>query len=94
MTENSDVTRRKPIAPRVTYHGDTDTLSVTLRHSEADGVSSCTSSFMTQLEMRPEQWLEYVAAVSRQIDDIQRAQAVGTTAADLAERIAGHAAAT
>lgn len=88
----SDTTR--PLTPTVTYHRDTDTLSVSLRHREAEGVSSVTSSYMTQLEMSPAKWLEYVAAVSRQIDDLQRAKAVGTLAAAMAERIAEHAAAT
>jgi len=87
-------TTPRPLTPTVTYHRDTDTLSVSLRHREAEGVSSVTSSYMTQLEMSPAKWLEYVAAVSRQIDDLQRAKAVGTLAADLAERIAEHAAAT
>lgn len=95
----SDTTR--PLTPTVTYHRDTDTLSVSLRHREAEGVSSVTSSYMTQLEMSPAKWRAYLAAVLAKLKEIDPASLgklipKGSTPdlADLAERIAEHAAAT
>lgn len=64
----SDTTRPKPLTPRVTYHRDTDTLTVSLRHREAEGISSVTSSYMTQLEMSPAKWKEYIDAVDEELD--------------------------
>jgi len=91
----SDTTR--PLTPTVTYHRDTDTLSVSLRHREAEGVSSVTSSYMTQLEMSPAKWREYIAAVLAKVDEVAPETQIGPqqfVPHDLAERIAEHAHAT
>lgn len=115
-------TTPRPITPTVTYHRDTDTLSVSLRHREAEGVSSVTSSYMTQLEMSPAKWRAYVAAVLAELNQLEAAGAGGKSSktntllvigdspekwpnaeillgstpdlAELADRIAEHAAAT
>ena len=104
----SDTTRPKPLTPRVTYHRDTDTLTVSLRHREAEGISSVTSSYMTQLEMTPKQWKQYLDAVGLELDQLAGVCGVGyderlppcgkcercLNGLELAERIAEHAAAT
>ena len=90
-------TTPRPLTPTVTYHRDTDTLSVSLRHRESDGVSSVTSSYMTQLEMSPAKWRAYLAAVLAKIDEVAPETPIGPRQVvphDLAERIAEHAAAT
>lgn len=90
-------TTPRPLTPTVTYHRDTDTLSVSLRHREAEGVSSVTSSYMTQLEMSPAKWKEYLAAVLAKVDEVAPETPIGPrqfVPHDLAERIAEHAAAT
>ena len=73
----SDTTRPNPVTPRVTYHRDTDTLSVSLRHREAEGISSVTSSYMTQLEMTPHQWKQYLDAVGLELDRLAGVCGVG-----------------
>lgn len=102
----SDTT--KLLTPRVTYHRDTDTLSVSLRHREAEGVSSVTSSYMTQLEMTPHQWKQYLDAVGLELDQLAGVCGVGyderlppcgkcercLNGLELADRIAEHAHAT
>ena len=88
----SDTTR--PLTPRVTYHRDTDTLSVSLRHREEEGVSSVTSSYMTQLEMSPAKWRAYLDAVDEELARLADLAERIAELADLAERIAEHAAAT
>lgn len=93
----SDTTRPKPVTPTVTYHRDTDTLSVSLRHRECEGVSSVTSSYMTQLEMSPAKWRAYLAAVLAKVDEVAPETPIGPqqfVPHDLADRIAEHAAAT
>jgi hypothetical protein len=93
----SDTTRPKPVTPTVTYHRDTDTLSVSLTHRECEGVSSVTSSYMTQLEMSPAKWRAYLAAVLAKVDEVAPEPPIGPqqfVPHDLAGRIAEHAAAT
>lgn len=83
--------------PQFKYTTDTNSLSVSWAHKEANGTAAWTSSHNTGWEMTPEQWREMVVAVTRKLVEIQTAavrKQVGDLAAELAEKIGEHGAAT
>lgn len=93
----STTRRGTPAAPEINYHRDTGTLSVSIRHKEADGVTCFTSSYATSLEMSVTHWRAYLAAVLANVDEVAPETPIGPqqfVPHDLAERIAEHAAAT
>lgn len=69
----STTRRGTPTAPEINYHRDTGTLSVAIRHKEADGVTCFTSSYSTSLEMTASHWRAYLAAVAAELDRIEAA---------------------
>lgn len=94
MTESTDIPQPARPLHLTTSTSPSGTLAVSLRHRESDGVSSCTSSYMTQIDMRPDQWRQFIAAVTAKLDAVQAHRQIGQPATDLAGRIAEIAGAT
>lgn len=83
--------------PQCTYTPDTNSLSVSWVHKEANGTAAWTSSHNTGWEMTPEQWEQVLGHITREIDRIRAASVVrqvGGLCGELAEKIEEHGAAT
>ena len=56
-------------------------VSVSIRHDDGRSVFACTSSYTTLLEMEPNRWREFVAALVSKLDTLtpEQADAAGAT---------------
>jgi hypothetical protein len=78
---------------RTNYHRDTGILSLSWAHRESERCAAWCSSHNTGWEMTPEQWLEVIGDLQREIDRVQLAEVrerVGDLNAELAAKIAEH----